>query len=160
MAFVNMAEKYYLYNMNIKDLYQSPIYKSWANMKTRCNNSNYNQYHRYGGRGITYCDKWKTFKGFYEDMGSDFKIGSQLDRVDNNGNYCKENCKWSTPTEQCNNRHTNKFITYNNKTQTLEQWIQELNLKSSTVRQRYYVYKYPIEQCFNPNRINNRKNAR
>ena len=153
MALVNMAEKYYLDIMNIKELYQSPIYKVWSNMKTRCTNEKYNGYHRYGGRGITFDENWKTFEGFYKDMGKDYKEGSQLDRINNDGNYCKENCKWSTREEQANNRHTNKLITYQSETKTLEQWIKHFNLKSSTVRQRYYVYKMPLDKCFSKNRI-------
>jgi hypothetical protein len=158
-AVVNMAEKCYLWSMDFKELYQSPIYKSWSNMKTRCTNPKYNQYHRYGGRNISYCKKWETFKGFYEDMGESYIKGSQLDRIDNDANYSKENCKWSTPIEQANNRHTNKFITYQGKTQTIEQWVRELGLKSSTVRQRYYVYKMPIEKCFSLGKISKSKNV-
>ncbi len=122
-------------------------------MKTRCNNPKYSLYHRYGGRNITYCEKWETFKGFYEDMGESYINGYQLDRINNDGNYCKENCKWSTPFEQANNRHTSKYITYNGKTQTIGQWIKEYNLKSSTFRQRYYVYKMPIEKCLTQGKL-------
>jgi hypothetical protein len=160
MALVNMAEKYYISDMNLNNLYQTAIYKAWANMKTRCNNKNYNQYHRYGGRGITYCENWETFEGFYKDMGISYKNGLQLDRINNDGNYCKENCKWSTRIEQTNNRNTNRYITYKDKTQTLEQWGKELGLKSSTLRQRYYVYKMPIELCFSKQRIKKNTYAR
>jgi carboxypeptidase C (cathepsin A) len=159
MALKNMAKNTYLRYMNLSHLYQTSIYKSWANMKTRCNNPKSTNYHRYGGRGITLCDSWKTFAGFYKDMGGTFQEGFSLDRINNDGNYCLENCKWSTPTQQANNRHTNKFIDFNGKSQTIEKWIKELGLKSSTVRQRYYVYKMPIDRCFTSGRLEIIKNV-
>ena len=86
-------------------------YSSWHMMKERCLNKNLKQYKNYGGRGITICDEWiSSFSAFYRDMGNRPKDTS-IDRVDNNGNYCKENCKWSNSVEQNNNqriRSTNK----------------------------------------------------
>lgn len=82
------------------------IYRIWAGMKTRCLNENHSRRKDYGGRGITVCDEWLTFENFYKDMGNCPK-GKSLDRIDNNGNYCKSNCKWSTPKEQANNRRNN-----------------------------------------------------
>ena len=79
-------------------------YKSWAMMKCRCLNKNYTQYKDYGGRGITICKEWLIFENFYRDMGKRPE-GMSIDRIDNNGNYCKSNCKWSTPKEQNNNRN-------------------------------------------------------
>lgn len=81
----------------------SRTYKSWSCMINRCTNPSYRAYHRYGGRGITFDPKWKTFAGFLQDMGERPEKKS-LDRIDNNGHYYKENCKWSTQTEQCRNR--------------------------------------------------------
>jgi hypothetical protein len=70
------------------------VYSTWEHIKRRCNNPKNHKYHRYGGRGITYDKKWETFEGFYEDMGSTYKEGLQIDRIDNDGNYTKENCEW------------------------------------------------------------------
>jgi hypothetical protein len=73
-------------------------------MKARCNNKNHEFYHRYGGRGITYDPKWETFEGFYEDMGEKPGKGWDIDRIDNDGNYCKENCQWLTRSENAKKR--------------------------------------------------------
>lgn len=87
-------------------------YRAWKNMKTRCNNSNYHSYHRYGGRGIKVCSRWNdSFINFYEDMGDAPSKNHQLDRIDNNRDYSPDNCHWVTPKENSNNRKK-----YNNKT--------------------------------------------
>lgn len=81
----------------------SPTYKSWSCMKYRCDNSNGPDYHNYGGRGITYDPNWKSYENFRNDMGRKPE-GLTLERLDNNGNYCKANCVWATRTQQNNNR--------------------------------------------------------
>lgn len=89
---------------NVKHgMYGTREHRSWNALKARCNNPNNNRYYLYGGRGITVCNEWLTFEGFYRDMGNR-PIGTSIDRIDTNGNYCKENCKWSTPSEQAYNR--------------------------------------------------------
>jgi hypothetical protein len=123
------------------------LHNVWKDMKSRCNNPNDKAFYRYGGRGIKYQSSWEIFKNFSEDMLPTYKKGLWLDRVDNNGNYCKENCGWRTPQEQNNNRRGNIVITFNNLTKTLEQWSRFLNIKSSTLRQRYFTYKWDIEKC-------------
>jgi hypothetical protein len=83
-----------------------PLYAAFAGMKDRCYNHRHRSYHRYGGRGITVCDRWlvrgQGFWNFIEDMGNR-PNGCSLDRIDNDGNYCPENCKWSTRKEQTSN---------------------------------------------------------
>jgi hypothetical protein len=87
-------------------------YQAWKGMKARCYKTSYQHYDRYGGRGIKVCDEWKNdFLAFYRDMGKKPTPQHQLDRIDNNGDYCKDNCRWSTPSQNCYNRSR-----YHNKT--------------------------------------------
>lgn len=131
-------------------LYQSPIYKSWSNMHTRCYNPNFIDFKRWGGRGITVCSEWQTFEGFLKDMQASYVDGYQIDRKDNDGNYEPSNCRWVDRKTQCRNRSNNTHLIMNGVTKTLAEWTELSGLKSSTVRQRLYCYKWPIEKCFQP----------
>ncbi len=119
----------------------------WRAMKARCYNSNTRQYLDYGGRGISVCDKWQRLKGFLEDMQPTYSEGLSLDRIDNNGNYCKENCRWATRREQGNNTRRNVFHKFDGKEMTLSQWAEELKINRSTIAQRFYVYRWPLSRC-------------
>ena len=84
-------------------MYGTPTYYSWAAMHTRCTNPNRDNYKYYGGRGIKVCERWDSFESFYEDMGKRPE-SKTIDRIDNDGDYTLDNCKWSTHKEQINNR--------------------------------------------------------
>lgn len=129
-----------------RELRNSHFYSVWMNMKTRCLNKKNNNYSNYGGRGITICDKWLEFGGFYEDMKKGYSTGLTLDRIDNNGDYSKENCRWATAKEQANNRRRCKVITFNGMTKNLTQWAEFMGIKRSTIMQRYFSYKWPINK--------------
>lgn len=86
------------------------LYQTWATMKQRCENPNHSKYKLYGGRGISVCESWKkSFQQFLIDMG-DRPEGHTLNRIDNDGNYCPENCEWQTYSEQNKNRRKYKKI--------------------------------------------------
>ena len=120
----------------------------WGNMKNRCYRKSTSGYDRYGGRGIKVCNEWLTFGNFYKDMYPSYKKGLTIDRVDNGGDYSFKNCKWSTRKEQGNNKSNNRRIFYKGSWKNRGEWIEELGLKSSTVRQRFYVYNWSISECF------------
>jgi len=105
----------------------TPAYKRWEDMHTRCYNSNTRSYKNYGGRGITVCKEWHCFEAFYSDMGSPPK-GMSLERKNNNEGYNKKNCKWATPKEQSNNRRSNRIVEYKNCKMTLSQLSEKYKL--------------------------------
>lgn len=77
-------------------------FRIWQAMKARCDNKNNTNYVYYGGRGVSYCENWRTFSSFLDDMG-ECPEGMELDRIDNNNGYYKENCRWVTRAEQVQN---------------------------------------------------------
>jgi predicted RNA-binding Zn-ribbon protein involved in translation (DUF1610 family) len=114
----------------------SKEYKIWKDTKKRCYNKNNKDYYRYGGRGITVCDRWlNSFENFLADMGECPK-GYSIDRINNNGDYCPENCRWSTSKEQANNRSNNISLTICNKTMSLKDWCQDTGQNYMTVYTR------------------------
>lgn len=122
-------------------------YGIWREMLRRCKDRRNKMWHRYGGRGIKVCDSWKDLVNFAIDMGR-CPPGGSLDRIDNDGDYCKENCRWAKKKEQDNNRITNILIPYKGKTQTLMQWAEELNLSYGMLRYRIRVAKWRPDVAF------------
>ena len=101
-------------------------YSVWKSMNSRCNLKTDTSYERYGGRGIKVCERWNKFENFYEDMKDVYRAGLTLDRIDNNGNYTKANCRWVTRKEQSNNRRTNIVVKHNGK------WYRPMELHKIT----------------------------
>lgn len=113
-------------------------YKVWDSMNRRCHQENHHAFSGYGGRGIFVCDRWRGkagFGNFMQDMGSK-PVGHSLDRIDNNGGYSPENCRWSDRFEQSNNRRSNKFFEIEGVSKTLAEWSQETGISDNTMRER------------------------
>lgn len=114
------------------------VYRIYAKILRRCFVTDDPAYKNYGGRGITMCEEWRnSFEAFSEWAYSNgYADGKTIDRIDNNGDYSPENCRWATPSEQANNTRRNRNFTLNGKTQTLAQWCNEYGAKYGTVHQR------------------------
>lgn len=124
----------------------NPTYKTWNEMKYRCENPNSDAYKHYGGRGIKVCARWRdSFENFLADMGERPSKYHSIDRIDVNGDYCPENCRWATTYVQCNNRRNNIYVTYNRKTKTLKQWCDDLGMNYNNVRAVYSRGKRSFE---------------
>lgn len=113
----------------------TPTYKSWAAMKARCLDPEAPDYPRYGGRGIKVCDRWLSLKNFAADMGLR-PSGTTLDRIDNNGNYEPNNCRWATAIQQANNKRDTHLLTYAGKTLSISQWARETGIGRVTLAKR------------------------
>lgn len=115
----------------------TPEHRAWLSMKRRCENKNSDHYDKYGGRGINVCEEWgNSFESFLRDMGLRPTDQHSLDRVDVNGNYCKENCRWATKEEQANNKRNNRIVEINGKKQTLSMAAREIGITESGLRAR------------------------
>jgi hypothetical protein len=112
----------------------TPEYQAWCAIKTRCENQNQVSWDDYGGRGIRMCQRWaESFEAFLEDMGPKPDGDYSLDRLDVDGGYCPENCKWSSRKEQNNNKRNNRTLTYNGETLTVAQWAERLSVSAKTL---------------------------
>lgn len=125
----------------------TPTYKAWEMMKARCNNPNTHEFDNYGGRGITYSKNWETFVGFFADMGERPK-GLTLDRIDFNGPYSKENCRWATMKTQQRNRRNNHLLTWGRETFPISQWAEIKNLPATALYKRIEA-GWSIEDALN-----------
>ncbi len=126
--------------------FTSPTWISWRAMNERCYTSGASDYPRYGGRGISICDRWRnSFINFLQDMG-ERPSGMTLDRIDVNGNYEPGNCRWATGKQQGENRRGVKLFTFMGKTQSVTAWAREYGIEKSTLRFRL-LKSWPIERA-------------
>ena len=117
--------------------YKTPLYSVWKGIKARCYNVHNKRYKNYGGRGITLCAEWHDFKKFYDwSLANGYKEGLTIDRIDNDGNYAPDNCRWADTMTQANNHSDNHFLTYNGETFTLAQWTRKLNFPLNLIWKR------------------------
>lgn len=124
------------------------IYRIWAHIKDRCYNKNHHAYKHYGGRGIFVCSEWKDdFEIFYNwAINNGYDDTLTIDRIDNNGNYEPNNCRWTTRKQQCRNQRNNTNFTYNGETHCLSEWCDILGLNKSTIYHRIYRH-WSIEKA-------------
>lgn len=120
--------------------YTHPIYNSWKDMRRRCGSPYAKGYENYGGRGIKVCEEWDKdpLVFIHWALANGWKEGLTLDRIDNNGDYCPDNCRWISRAEQLLNRRNNRILTLNGKSQTMKEWADELGIRPGTICSRIH----------------------
>lgn len=116
---------------------RTSTYIIWTNMLQRCENTNDGGYARYGGRGIKVCERWHRFENFLADMG-ERPSGLTIDRIDNDGDYTPENCRWASPREQANNKRSCRILEHAGLRMTMVMWARHLGLDYDSLRGRIY----------------------
>jgi hypothetical protein len=114
----------------------------WRGMRQRCYNPKNQNYHRYGGIGVTVCFEWEKFQNFLSDMGY-APPGFQIDRINNDRGYEPGNCRWTTRLKQARNKRTNRMLSYKGETRCISEWCEKLDLKYATVLDRSHRYDNP-----------------
>lgn len=129
--------------------HKTRLYKIWAAIKGRCFNKNNCSYKNYGARGITICDEWLNDYPAFEKWANEngYNDALTIDRIDVNGNYCPNNCRWATKREQQNNRRDCRYITYKGETKTMAEWARALHISYNRIEGRL-SRGWPIEKAF------------
>lgn len=129
---------------------------AYKNMLDRCYNPRHCAYHNYGGRGIEFCKEWRVSRKSFIDWsfnnGHDYNLS--LDRIDVDGNYLPENCRWTTESVQKRNQRRNHWITHNGETMVITDWAARLGIETDTLCKRINNYKIPPEIALKSVRIN------
>lgn len=138
-----MSSKPWLAEMNRRrakhGMARSSTYHAWSAMRQRCLCETHPHFKDYGGRGIGICARWSDFANFLTDMGEKPK-GCSLDRINNNGDYCPENCRWTSQKVQCRNRRSNKFVEFNGESLPIAEWAERTGIERKTLEQRLRVW--------------------
>lgn len=121
---------------------------TWRSMLHRCYSIKDKAYYKYGAKGITVDKDWHNYENFYRDMGSSYKEGLTIDRIDGTKGYSKDNCRWATYYEQNINRNITKYFEYNGEKKTITQWGNILNIKPVTLLSRIYKRHWSVEDAF------------
>lgn len=135
------------YKHRVKD--HKSLWSRWNNIKRRCTNPNDQRYHQYGGRGIKICDEWlKSFDNFAEwALSHGYKEHLTLERIDVNGDYCPDNCKWITLREQAFNKRETKWVDYKGEHVRLKILCERLDITYDTVHNRIYNLGWSVEDA-------------
>jgi hypothetical protein len=135
----------------------TPIHCVWKSIKARCLRKTDQSYPRYGGRGVGLCKDWESFENFKNDMYKEYlqhvkdngKNNTSIERIDNDKGYSRGNCKWATNAEQSRNTRRTRLITSGDKTMCLHDWATFLGIKFSTMHNRLYTLKWPVDKSLN-----------
>lgn len=130
-------------------LHGTHTYRCWASMKTRCTNVNHGSFAKYGAKGITLCEEWKTFEGFLSDMGKAPSNLHTLDRIDGNKGYFPGNVRWATAKEQNANRKNSRLITYKGQSLPGDAWDRIVRHPRNTMYTRVVVNGWPVSKALN-----------
>lgn len=141
---------------------KSSLYNIWNGMKFRCTNKNSGSYKNYGQRGISVCEEWfNNPQSFIEwALKNGYKEGLTIDRIDNEKDYCPENCRWISKGEQAKNRRMNYCIEYKGETKTLWELCEELNLNYNLVHNRIKKLGWSLEKAINTPVNKNKRNMK
>ena len=127
--------------------HREKLYGVWKCMHQRCTDRNISRADSYVNKGIRVCEEWRDYVTFREwALSSGYQEGLSIDRIDNDGNYCPENCRWATRKEQMNNTSKNRKVTHNGETKTLSEWAETSEIPYSVFRSRIR-YGWPIEKA-------------
>lgn len=114
--------------------HKTRVYTIYHAMKKRCENPKDHKFPRYGGRGIKICSEWSSFELFLAwAIPAGYADNLSIERRNNDGNYCPENCYWATPTQQASNRSSSRLLTINGRTQTIAMWAREAGMPYHTI---------------------------
>lgn len=116
-------------------------------MRRRCEDPSDVTYDYYGGRGITVCERWRDVSAFYEDMAPRPSVRHQLDRIDNNGPYSPENCRWVTRVENGNNKRNNTLVEWRGEVLTVPEWARRLGINQGTLQSRLDRLGWSVERA-------------
>lgn len=130
------------------------LYRIWQGMRRRCNDSNNPKYINYGARGIYVCEEWQRDYTTFRDwaLSNGYTQELSIDRIDNDGPYSPENCRWTTNAQQSVNKQNSIVVEYHGRVQPLSIWCKELGLKYGTVWRRLAILRWPTEKAFSTKR--------
>lgn len=131
---------------------KTTVHNVWCGMRQRCENESAEAFPLYGGRGITVCERWQLFENFLADMGEP-PPGMTIDRIDNDGPYSPENCRWATTTEQARNRRSVAVVEWRGETHTLPEWEQLTGIPRKVLWHRLKKVGLHGDELFKPLRV-------
>lgn len=138
---------------HIHGMSRTKIHGVWCRIISRCESSTDHAFQHYGGRGIKVCDSWHDFRNFLNDMGHPPTPRHSIDRIDVNGNYEPQNCRWSTAKEQARNRRNNHLVTIGTKTMSVAEWAETNEMSGTALRSRIARGWDPVEAITKPVRL-------